>query len=374
MDLKIPLVNLRRQHEVLAQSITSAIDNVGQNCDFILGRELEVFENEFARYCQAKYCVGVASGTDALILILRTLNLGPGDEIITSPLTFFATVEAILHVGAKPVFADVNPATLTIDPHAVEATSTSRTRAILPVSLYGNPPELAALEELADRRGWAIILDACQAHGARYRGNRIGSTGTATAFSFYPSKNLGAWGDGGAVVTNDPEIAAHVRRLRHHGQAQKNLHVQVGVNSRLDGIQAAILRAKLPHLDGWNERRRAHASHYAKLLNGSDFLKLVGTTPGAEPVFHLFVVRVGKRDEVHAYLSERGIGTGVHYPLALHLQPALSALGYEKGEFPAAEDAAAQVLSLPMFPELLAEEIEFVAAQLVDYVNSGCRA
>ena len=361
---KIPWMDLSRQTAKLRPQIERAIGELFERGDFILGSESKSFETEFAQYCDAKYCIGVANGTDALVLGLRALGVGPGDEVITSALSFFATAEAIALVGAKPVFADVDADTLTLDPEEIREKISERTRAIMPVHLYGNPCNIQVIERIAERHNLRIIHDACQAHGASYRGRRIGSFRDITAFSFYPSKNLGAFGDAGALVTDDPDIARRIRLLRDHGQEEKNQHLEIATNSRLDDIQAAILRIKLPHLDNWNSARIQLAGHYRELLSSADDLRLVTPCPDGIAVYHLFVVRLKNRDHVRERLAQQGIGTGVHYPTPLHLVPALSPLGHHRGEFPAAENAADTVVSLPMFPELTSQEVEYVVQHL----------
>ncbi len=359
----IPLVDLKAQYAALHADIDAAIARVIANTSFIMGPEVRAFEEAFAAYCQTRYAVGISSGTAAIELTLRALGVGPGDQVITTPFTFIATAEAISAVGATPVFADIDPATYNLDPAAVEAAITPATRALLPVHLYGQPADMPALAAIAQRRGLALIEDAAQAHGAEIDGRRVGSLGHAACFSFYPGKNLGAYGDGGAVTTDDEALAAKLRKLRDHGRVSKYVHDELGYGHRLDALQAAILGAKLPHLDAANGARRRLAARYRELLAGTD-LVLPATPAGMEPVWHLFVVRSPRRDELVASLKGQGIEAGIHYPLPLHLQPAYQGLGLGAGSFPVAEAASQQVLSLPLFPELTDQQQERVAAVL----------
>jgi dTDP-4-amino-4,6-dideoxygalactose transaminase len=356
----VPLVDLSAQHSGLRHSLRLALDGVLQDGDFILGNELERFEQEFATYCGVQAAVGVDSGTSALELALRAYGCNPGDEVITVPNSFIATAFAISHTGAKPVFVDVDPVTRTMAPERLPAAVTPRTKVILPVHLYGQPADMDSIVELARAHSLAVVEDACQAHGARYRGRRVGSLGDAAAFSFYPSKNLGACGDGGMVVTNSPETAEQVRCLRNYGQRTKNHHVLVGFNRRLDTIQAAILRVKLPHLDEWNEARRRRARVYESLLKDS-YVETPTVGQGRQHVWHLYVVRAARRSTLRSALEECGIGTGIHYPQPIHLQPPYRNLGFPRGSFPVAEQLADEVLSLPMYPELPIEMVQEVA-------------
>lgn len=356
----IPLVDLKAQYAAIQSEIDAAIQRVVSNTNFILGEEVYSFEKEFAAFCGADYCVGVASGTAALHLALLAFGVGPGDEVISTPHTFIATTEAISQTGARPVFIDIEPDGYNLDPNQIEAIITPRTKAILPVHLYGQPADMQSISEIAQRHGLRVIEDAAQAHGAEYRGRRVGTWGDAACFSFYPGKNLGAFGDGGAVITNDSEIADKVRLLRNHGRRDKYEHLIEGYGERLDALQAAILRAKLPHLDEWNVQRRTLANRYRQLLDGLP----VGVPvehPRIHPVYHLFVVRTSRRDEIQRHLKSRAIETGIHYPIPLHLQPAYRYLAYREGDFPNTEEAAREVLSLPMYPELSDEQISLVA-------------
>ncbi|HEX5505755.1 MAG TPA: DegT/DnrJ/EryC1/StrS family aminotransferase [Thermomicrobiales bacterium] len=363
--MSIAFVDLQRQYETIAADVTAAMADVIHRSAFIGGDDVARFEREFAAYCEAAHCVGVASGTDALELSLRALEIGPGDEVITVPNTFIATAAAISAVGATPVFVDVDEATYQLDVSRLPAAITPRTRAIMPVHLYGHPADLDPILALAAAHGLAVVEDACQAHGARYQGRRVGAIGHVGCFSFYPGKNLGAYGDAGAVVTNSAELAGRIRQMADHGREDKYRHAIVGRNSRLDGLQAAVLSVKLRHLDDWNAARRRIADALTERLLPEAAIP-PATAPGCEPVYHLYVVRVEDRERVRAALAEAGIASGIHYPLPLHLQPAYRdaclAAGIGEGSFPVAEAHAAQILSLPIFPELRDEELARVCA------------
>ena len=360
----IPLVDLLAQYQGIRPEIDGAIKQVVSNADFILGREVAAFEKEFAEYCGVRHCVGVSSGTAALHLALRSCGVGPGDEVITTPLTFVATAEAICHAGARPVFADIDPATYNVNPARVDEAITDRTKAILPVHLFGHPADMEPIRDIARRRGLIVIEDAAQAHGAEYGDRKVGGLGNAACFSFYPAKNLGAYGDGGAVVTNDTAIAEQVRILRDHGRQDKYEHKIVGYGERLDALQASILRVKLRHLNDWNERRRQAAARYGELLE-ADSVSIPLEMSKVRHVYHMFVVRVRNRDGTLRRLKEAGISAGIHYPIPLHLQPALRWLGYRNRDFPHAEQAASEVLSLPMYPEITKDQIATVAQALL---------
>ena len=365
MDGQVPFVDLGAQYASLRPEVDEAIAAVLGNTGFILGSEVARFEEAFAACCEAEHAVGVDSGTSALELALRAYEIGPGDEVITVANTFVATALAISYVGARPVLVDTDPDTYTIDVGAIEAAITPRTRAILPVHLYGQPADMDPILEIARRHGLVVIEDACQAHGARYKGRRVGSLGDAAAFSFYPAKNLGAYGDGGMVVTRDAAAAEAVRILRNYGQKAKYVHLLKGFNRRLDTLQAAVLNVKLGHLDAWNEARRAHARAYDERLR--DLPLVAPQVPAyAEPVYHLYVVRVNNRDAVQRRLAERGISTGIHYPVAIHEQPAYRDLGHSAGAFPVTEAYAGQILSLPMYAELTDAQIDRVVAALAE--------
>jgi dTDP-4-amino-4,6-dideoxygalactose transaminase len=366
--LHVPFVDLRAQYSALEKEVNRAVAKVMREADFILGRDVERFEEEFAVYCEAKCAVAVDSGTSALELILRAYEIGPGDEVITVANTFIATVLAISSTGATPVLVDVDAAAYTVDVAAIEAAITPRTRAILPVHLYGLPADMEPILQLARQHDLLVIEDACQAHGARYKGRRVGALGHAGAFSFYPAKNLGAFGDAGIVVTNDKEMAGRVRMLRDYGQRAKYHHVVKGYNHRMDTIQAAVLHAKLPYLDQWNAARRQHAGRYCALLAESG-VALPVEPPYAESVYHLFVIRSEMRDSLKSYLTDRGVATGIHYPIPIHLQPAYAEFGLKPGAFPVTERYAGQLLSLPMYPELTPEHIQHVANTFMSFTH-----
>jgi dTDP-4-amino-4,6-dideoxygalactose transaminase len=347
---RVPFLDLAAQNTPLLEEIQARWAGILESNAFILGPEVQRFEEAFAAFCEAPRAVGVDSGTTALQLLLTACGIGPGDEVITVPNTFIATTEAIAATGATPVLVDVDPKSWLMDCDLVEARITERTRALLPVHLYGLPCDLDRLRDLADRHGLLLLEDAAQAHGARWKGRRIGQGSHAAAFSFYPGKNLGAFGDGGAVVTDSEDVAERIIALRHHGQSGKNVHSFVGVTGRLDSLQAAVLSVKLSHLDGWNARRREHANLYRELLAGSRF-KTPVPMEGSEPVYHLFVVNHPEADRVRELLTENGIQWGMHYPAAVHLQPAFESLG-RRGDFPVAESICENIISLPMFAEL----------------------
>ncbi|MEW6240071.1 MAG: DegT/DnrJ/EryC1/StrS family aminotransferase [Chloroflexota bacterium] len=362
--MSVPLIDLTIQHQKLQPEINRAIQGIFDRADFILGQDVSRFEDEFASYCGAKYAVGVDSGLSALELSLRAYGVGPGDEVIVPTHTFTATAAAITFTGAKPVFVDADPATFNIDVTKIEAAITPRTKAILPVHLYGLPADMNMILGIAEKHGLVVIEDACQAHGAKYRGMMTGSMGNATAFSFYPTKNLGACGDGGIVTTNNEKVADAIRAMRNCGQRTKNVHELRPTNHRLDTIQAAILRVKLPHLDEWVEARRRLAALYDKLLAGSPVVTPV-EPPGYQHVYHLYVVRSQNRDALQAHLKERGIGTAIHYPTPVHLQPFLAQNGYSKGQFPVAEKICSEILSLPLYPEMTDGQVDEVASEIV---------
>jgi dTDP-4-amino-4,6-dideoxygalactose transaminase len=360
----IPLVDLSAQFKTIRAEIEPCVAEVMARGDFILGRAVGEFEAEFARACGCARSVGLASGLDALKLSLRALSIGPGDEVITVANSFIATALAVSSVGATPVLVDCDPATYTIDVRQVEAAVTGRTRAILPVHLYGQPAEMDPLLDLARRRGLEVIEDAAQAHLATYRGRVCGSLGRAAAFSFYPGKNLGAYGDGGAVTTNDPELADRIATLRNYGSRVKYRHEELGENSRLDTLQAAILSVKLRHLEDWTVRRRAIAATYSAALAGIGDLILPFAPAHVEPVWHLYVVQTARRDALLGHLQAKGIGALIHYPVPIHLQPAYAGADWRPGEVPVAEALSAQVLSLPLYPEMTGEQIAFVTEQV----------
>lgn len=394
-DMKpVPFLDLLTPHEELKEELVEVFQSALATGGFIGGPAVTGFEKEFAAFCDTPYCIGVSSGTDALRFALMAAGVGKGDIAVTVPNSFIATTEAISQAGAHPVFVDVDEQTYNMDPGKLQGyleqdcdldNSTGQLRdrrlglrvaAIVPVHLYGQPVDMDRIQELAERYGLAVIEDACQAHGAEYFSKRsnswkkAGSIGRAAAFSFYPGKNLGACGEGGAVTTHDAAMAQHIRMLRDHGQAQKYYHEMEGYNGRLDAVQAGILSVKLRHLAEWNERRRECARRYNDLLAGTD-LELPLEPSWTKPVYHLYVVRVPNRAEFQKELASAGIGTGIHYPVPLHLQNAYSALGYGPGSFPVAERAAAEIVSLPMFPQLTAAQQEFVVSKVKDAVHSS---
>ena len=368
--IRVPFVDLKAQYRSIASEIDEAIRRCVERTDFILGEEVERFESDFAAYVDVKYAVGVGSGLAALELALRAYGISGGDEVITTANTFIATVLAIIATGARPVLVDVDPATYNMDPAAFSAAITPRTRAVIPVHLYGHPADMDSITEIAQRHNLLIIEDAAQAHGARYRGNRVGGFGHAAGFSFYPGKNLGAYGDGGMVVTNDSAINEKIRQLRNYGQRVKYYHDVCGTNSRLDSLQAAVLRMKLRHLDEWNTQRRRHADTYNKLLAALPVLCPV-TSPGGDHIFHLYVIQVENRAAAQAALKSQGVDTGVHYPVPIHLQKACADLGYRPGDFPVTEALADRILSLPMFAELTHEQIDYVVVSLKQAVATS---
>lgn len=367
--MKINFVDLHRQSQELKTQIAAAISRVIENSAFIGGKEVEMFEQEFANYCGVKNCIGVNSGTDAIRATCHVLGIGQGDEVIIPANTFIATALAVSSVGACPVFVDCQEGDFNINVAEIEKKITPRTKAIIPVHLFGQPADMSAICDIAKRKGLLIIEDACQAHGAKFKGTRVGNFGQAAAFSFYPSKNLGAYGDGGAIVTNDDDLANKLRFYREYGQEKKNFFTTQGINSRLDGLQAAILRVKLPHLNKCNQERLEIANWYRQLLADSGDIILPTTQPDRDHIFHLFVIRTNHRDKLKLFLEEKGISCGIHYPIPIHLQPAYQNLGYKVGDFEVSEKIAGQMLSLPMFPGLAKEEVEYIAAQIKDFLS-----
>jgi dTDP-4-amino-4,6-dideoxygalactose transaminase len=368
---RVPFLDLNSQILPLRNELDTALQRVVDSCGFILGDDVHTFEQEFADFCGAAHCIGVDSGTSALHVILRALGIGPGDEVILPANTFIATAEAVSHAGALPVLVDVREDTQLLDVGLIEEAITPRTRALIAVHLFGRTADLGPIREITQRRGIHLIEDAAQAHGARYNGQRVGSFGVAAGFSFYPGKNLGAFGDGGAITTNDPDLEQRIRQLRDHGQRQKYDHVMVGFNARLDSLQAAVLRVKLPHLDGWNQARRAHAQRYGQLLQETEYTTPAPLAPQEDHVYHLYVVRHRHRQAVMQTLKDHQIGHGLHYPVPIHLTTAYAHLGYSAGRFPVAEKLADEILSLPMFAELTAEQIEQVCDVLTTTPVSG---
>ena len=365
----VPFVDLGVQYRAISAEIDDAISKVIQDADFILGREVRLFEEEFAEFCDSSYAVGVDSGTSALELALRAFDIGPGDEVITAANSFIASALGISHAGAKPVLVDVDPFTYTLDVKALERAITRRTKAIIPVHLYGHPAHMGPIRQLADRHGLVVIEDACQAHGASYKGKRVGSLGHSAAFSFYPGKNLGAYGDGGMVVTKDRKIANRLEMLRNYGQKEKYKHLFRGYNRRLDTMQAAILRVKLKYLEKWNAARRWNAKLYQKHLEGSGVV-VPGEAGGAESVWHLYVIRTERRDALKEHLVTKGINASIHYPIPIHLQPAYQDLGYKRGDFPVTEAYADRILSLPMYPELSDRQVEFISQTVCEFQSA----
>jgi dTDP-4-amino-4,6-dideoxygalactose transaminase len=361
--MQVPFVDLAAQYQSIAPAVHQAIDQVLQRNDFILGQDVEAFEAEFAAYCGVRYGIGVDSGLSALELLLRAYGIGPGDEVITAANTFIATALAISSVGATPVLVEIEPESYMIDVAAIRAAITPRTKAIMPVHLYGHVVDMAPLMQLAAHYQLVVIEDASQAHGARYHGIRTGALGHAAAFSLYPAKNLGAYGDAGIVVTNDAAIAHNLRLLRNYGSVQKYQHEIQGFNRRLDTLHAAVLRVKLRHLDGWNAARRRHAQRYTTALQHTAIACPV-TAKAVEPVYHLYVIRADDRDGLQAHLRRQGVATVIHYPTPIHLQPAYAALGYPQGAFPLTEEIAQQLLSLPLFPELTPAQVDYVVEQV----------
>jgi dTDP-4-amino-4,6-dideoxygalactose transaminase len=357
----IPFLDLKAQYASIKDEVNAAVLGVLESCQFTLGSEVAKFEEEFAAYSGAKIGVGVNTGTSALHLAILAAGVGPGDEVITVPFTFVATVAAVVYTGAKPVFVDINPRTFTMDPAQVEAAITPRTKAIIPVHLYGQCADMDPILAIARKHKLTVIEDAAQAHGAEYKGRRAGSMGDMGCFSFYPGKNLGAYGEGGMVVTDDPELARTVRMLRDWGAERKYEHVLKGYNYRMEGIQGAVLRVKLRYLEKWTEGRRAAAARYDKAFSGSS-VRTPEALPHNRHVYHIYAVRTSHRNAWIADLSAQHIQTGIHYPFPVHLLPAYSDLGYRQGQFPDSERAANEVLSLPMFPELTAEQTDTVVA------------
>jgi dTDP-4-amino-4,6-dideoxygalactose transaminase len=357
----IPFLDLKAQYASIKTDIQQAVNHVFETGQFVLGEEVAAFETEFARYVGADHAVAVNTGTSALHLSLLAAGIGPGDEVITVPFTFVATVAAIGYTGAHPVFVDIDPASFTMDVAQVEAAITPRTKAIVPVHIYGQPADMDPLLAVARKHGLIVIEDACQAHGAEYKGHRVGSLGEFGCFSFYPGKNLGACGEGGMVVTSNPKHAETLRMLRDWGQSKKYHHVLKGYNYRMEGLQGAILRVKLRHLDGWTDRRRSRAVEYNRFLQNSD-VERPREMPYARHVYHIYAVRTRDRTELQRTLTSHGVQTGIHYPIPVHLQEAYRDLGYVAGDFPHTERAANEVLSLPMYPELSNNQVELVSA------------
>jgi len=368
--VKVPYFDLTAQYESLSTEINAAIQRVCSSAAFILGEEVERFESAFAEYCGVKHCVALNSGTSALHLALLAAGIGAGDEVITTANTFIATAEAISYTGATPVFVDIHPATANIDPAQIEKAVTEKTRAVIPVHLYGRPADLDAIDAVVKRHRLTLIEDACQAHGANYRGKRVGGFGHSAAFSFYPGKNLGAYGEGGALTTNDDKTAELARALRSHGETSRYLHAYVGYNYRMDGFQGAVLNVKLKHLDAWTARRRELSAQYRRLLENAR-VDLPEDGLDSDCMYHLFVAYVDERDKVRAKLAEMGVQTAVHYPKPVHLQDAFRHLGYREGSLPHTERACARVLSMPLFPEMTDDLAEFAGLSLAEIAGTN---
>jgi len=378
--MQVPFVDLKTQYKQIEHEVLPMITEAMANGAFIGGPQVLSFEAEFAEFCDSAYCAGVNSGTDALRFALMAVGVEPGDEVITVPNTFIATTEAISQVGATPVFVDIDEKTYNMDPNKLEAYlkkrfapsaggHASRPKAVIPVHLYGQPADMDPIVEIARDHNLSVVEDACQAHGATYKGRKTGSLSTVGCFSFYPGKNLGAYGEGGAIVTQDEETANKIRMLRDHGQAKKYFHDIEGYNGRLDAIQAGVLRIKLKKLSDWNQSRREHAALYNELLSDTDGITLPFQADFARSVYHLYVILVNDRDGLQKFLGDKGIATGLHYPVPLHLQKAYEHLDYKEGSFPVTEKVAKTLLSLPMFPELKQEQIEYVAASIKEFMN-----
>jgi dTDP-4-amino-4,6-dideoxygalactose transaminase len=373
----VPLLDLRRQYKQIREEVLAAVERVCATQQFVLGAEVEALEREIAAFTGASAAVGCASGTDALWLALLAVGVQPGDPVITTAFSFFASASSIVRAGGRPVFVDIDPETLNVDPHCVRAElmagKTYKAKALLPVHVYGQCAEMDALQLIADEFGLALVEDAAQAIGAKWHDRRAGSMGATAAFSFYPTKNLSAYGEAGVVTTNDREMAQHMKNLRNHGSPRRYYHEEIGWNCRMDAIQAAILRVKLPHVERWNQQRRERAAAYDRLLASAGFgsgrspLRRLRVSPDAHHVFHQYVIRVERRDQLRTFLTERKIGTEVYYPLPLHLQPCFAYLGYSLGDLPESERAARDVLALPMFPELTEEEQRWVVESIADF-------
>ncbi|MBV8901360.1 MAG: DegT/DnrJ/EryC1/StrS family aminotransferase [Verrucomicrobia bacterium] len=366
----VPFLDLKAHHQPILDEINRAIREVIDSNAFAGGPFVVDFESEFAAYCDASYAIGVGNGTEALWLSLLARGIGCGDEVITVPNTFMGTAEAITYCGAQPVFVDVDERTYTMDPARLEEAITPKTKAVIPVHLFGQPADMDPIVAIARKHGLFVLEDACQAHGAEYKGRKAGTLGDAACFSFYPGKNLGAFGEAGAVVTQDAELQERIRTLRDHGQVRKYHHKVVGWNGRMDGIQAAVLRVKLRYLERGNQLRRSHAARYGRALAGMEEVIRPIQAPDVRHVYHIYAVRVPDRDEVMRFLTQKGIGCGVHYPVPVHLQEAYRDLGYAEGAFPVAERCAAEFVSLPMFPELTPTQVETVVQAVKEALDA----
>jgi dTDP-4-amino-4,6-dideoxygalactose transaminase len=367
--MKVPFLDLKAQGASIRREVETAIGKVLDETAFAGGPFVKAFEEDFARFCGCTHAIGVGNGTDALWAALIAFGIGQGDEVITVPNTFIATAEAISFCGAKPVFVDVDEKTCTMDPSLLQKAITPRTKAVIPVHLFGQTADMDPIIAIAKKHGLVVIEDACQAHGALYRGRPAGSIGDAGCFSFYPGKNLGAYGEAGAVVTSNDDAAQKMRVFREHGQPKKYFHDMVGWNCRMDGLQAAVLSVKLKHLPAWTEARRRHAKQYDQLLEGIPGIISPHEASYAQHVYHLYAIRNSKRDELMTALGDKGIATGIHYPVPLHLTGAYQHLGYKEGSFPVSERIARELVSLPMFPELAQEQVEYVVAGIKEFVK-----
>ena len=372
--MQVPFLDLKTPHRRLRGELAEAMEAVMEQTAFAGGPFAAEFEASFASFCGARYGIGVGSGTEALWLALLALDVGPGDEVITVAHTFIATAEAISFTGATPVFVDIESTTYTMDPERLAAAITPRTRAIIPVHIFGQCADMDPICAIAEQHGIPVIEDAAQAHGASYGGRQAGSLGEVGCFSFYPGKNLGAYGEAGALVTDNPQADAAARMLRDHGQPQKYRHEKIGWNARLDGLQAAALSVKLPHLAAANQARRQHAQQYSEGLGDIEGVICPAVAKGREHVFHLYVIRVADRDGLQQHLQDHGIACGIHYPTPLHVQPAYTSLGYRVGDFPVSEACCASFLSLPMFPELTSEQIDYVVQHVTSFVSAQGKA
>lgn len=372
---KVPLIDLNEQNRRIATDCKAALEKVVTNSQFILGPAVEQFENAFAQYVGAAHCVGLNNGTSALQLALHACDVGPGDEVITTPHTWISTTWAISYVGAKPVYVDIDPTTYTLNPTLVQQAVTRRTKAILPVHLYGQACDMEPLQKVANENSLVLIEDTAQAHGASYRGRCAGSIGRIGCFSFYPGKNLGAFGEAGAIVTSDSAIAARIRKLRDHAQDGRHHHVEIGYNARMEGIQGAVLRVKLKYLDEWNSARRRHATRLNELLGEYSGIRTPAAVEPEGHVWHLYVVLLEDTDRgrLMTQLAERGVATAIHYPTLVPFQPAYAHLGYRRGDFPIAEHVASRCLSLPMFPEMTDEQLVYVAESVKECINVNRR-
>jgi len=371
--VKIPFVDLKLQHRLLGREIKEAIQSVIEETAFVRGKYVAQFEQDFRERYGVKHCISVANGTDAIYIVLRALGIGQGDEVITVANSWISTSETISQVGARPVFIDVEPDLYTINPTLIEEKITAKTKAIIPVHLYGQPAKIDTLREICDRHDLQLVEDCAQAHFAEYKNERVGTFGRAGTFSFYPGKNLGAYGDAGAIITNDDSLALKMRMLANHGSLEKHDHQIEGINSRLDGIQAAILSVKLPHLDEWNHQRLKHALKYNKLLADVSEVTVPKIRDDASHVFHLYVIRTRNRDQLREFLANKGISTGIHYPTALPFLPAYRYLGYSRENFPVASRYQDEILSLPMFPQITEAQIEHVAGTIQQFFEE-CRS